>query len=259
MVVPTRGRVVEHRALGRGGYYLLLEAPQVAATAQPGQFVHLRVSETYDPLLRRPFSLHEVDRAAGRIAVLYRVRGRGTSGLANRQPGEYLDLLGPLGRGFPTPQAGTSALLVGGGTGVAPLYFLATELKRWGVGAHLLLGAATADELWRLSAFEGLGLPLEVATEDGSLGMRGRVTDLLPDRLGSSPTQVFAAGPWPMLRRVADWAAEAGIPAFVSLEQVMACGTGLCLGCAVPVVGGYVRACSEGPVFAAEEVLWDEA
>jgi dihydroorotate dehydrogenase electron transfer subunit len=148
--------------------------------------------------------------------------------------------------------------LVGGGTGVAPLYFLAAELRRRGCDARLLLGAATAAELWRLPAFEGLGLPLEVTTEDGTLGIPGRVTDLLPEAVGPSPLRAFAAGPWPMLRRLAEWATKLRVPAFVSLEQAMACGTGLCLGCAVPVAGGYARVCTEGPVFAAEEVIWGD-
>ncbi|MCR4419983.1 MAG: dihydroorotate dehydrogenase electron transfer subunit [Clostridia bacterium] len=257
MTGPTRATVVDQEDLGAGGRHLILESPEIAANAQPGQFVHLRVGEGYDPLLPRPFSLHEADRRAGRIGLLYRVKGRGTAWLAGRRPGDRLEILGPLGKGFPLPQGGVSALLVGGGTGVAPLFFLARELSRRGHRLRFLMGAATAAELWRLSALRELVPDLAVTTEDGSLGIRGRVTDLLPGHIGGQLLQVYAAGPNLMLRAVAEWSRRVGAPAWVSLEQIMACGVGLCRGCVVPVAEGYARVCTEGPVMPAERVVWD--
>jgi len=258
---PAKVPVVRQQDLGGGVYYLVLAAPAVAAAAAAGQFVHVRTGEGYDPLLRRPFSLHEVDRVGGTIALLYKVRGRGTAWLAARRPGDLVDVLGPLGRGFPWPSRPGPCLLVGGGLGTAPLFFLAAELSRSGREVTLLAGAASAAGLYRLDALEIPGVKLAVATEDGSHGYRGLATELLAEYLhgAGAIAALYACGPWAMLARVAELGQFHGLPTFVSLEQVMACGTGLCLGCAVPVRGGYARACTDGPVLAAEEVRWDGA
>jgi dihydroorotate dehydrogenase electron transfer subunit len=227
--------------------------------AAPGQFLQVRIGEGHDPLLRRPFSVHEVDRRKGLASLLFQVRGRGTVWLAARQPGEALDVMGPLGRGFPQPLPEVTNVLVAGGIGVAPLFFLAQELASAGRRVVFLFGAASRDKLWRLVALQQLGLELAVATEDGSLGYRGLVTGLLQNYLAekTGSTVVYACGPREMLREVARLGRESGLPVFVCLEQVMACGIGVCLGCAVPTRHGYVRVCKEGPVMAAEEVRWD--
>lgn len=259
MAGPDKVPVVHQEDLGAGVYYLVLEAPAAAAAAVPGQFLHVRVGEGYDPLLRRPFSLHEVDRLSGTVGLLYKVRGRGTAWLSARRPGDLLDVLGPLGSGFPPPPGTGSCVLVGGGLGTAPLFFLAAELRRKGWKIVFLAGAASAAGLYRLEVLETLGLELAVATEDGSRGYRGLVTELLAAylRQRGAPAALYACGPWEMLCRAAKLGKDHGIPTFVSLEQIMGCGTGLCLGCAVPVRGGYARACTEGPVMPAEKVVWD--
>jgi len=193
---------------------------------------------------------------AAALEVLYKVTGRGTALLADARAGERVRIVGPLGRGFPPPEAGAEAWLVGGGTGVASLF----ELARRAAGrarVRVLLGARSADDLMGRGDFERLGAGLDLATEDGSAGRRGLVTELLERSLHADAV-VYACGPTPMLRRAAALARAAGARAFVSLENTMACGFGVCLGCAVPcAAGGYALVCRAGPVFAADDVAWE--
>ena len=236
---------------------LTLHCPRIAAAAKPGQFVMVRAGATLDPLLRRPFSIHKVS-AGGSLAILFKVIGKGTRLLATAAPGDELEVLGPLGRGFVPDPAGPHCL-IGGGMGIAPLYFLAQHLLAAG-GSHanppVLLGAQTQAELLLLAQeFSELGYPVLTATDDGSLGHQGFVTDLL-DRLLTEVRQVYVCGPMPMMRTVAAKCQNAGVACQVSLETHMACGLGACLGCAFPVSGGYRHVCKDGPVFPAAEVLW---
>ncbi|WP_309474795.1 dihydroorotate dehydrogenase electron transfer subunit [Dissulfurirhabdus thermomarina] len=265
MAAPARfdldAPVLDHRPVAPGIHELTVEAPGVAAAARPGQFCMLApaAADARDPLLRRPLSIHRVA-DGGRVVFLYRVVGRGTALLAARRPGDLVRVLGPLGRGF-TPGAGP-AVLVGGGMGIAPLLFLAERLPA-GHGHAVVLGARTAAELPGLDRFEAAGHRLLVATEDGSLGEKGLVTGilegLLEEAAGGDGPALFACGPWPMLRAVREAAAAKRLPLQVSLETRMACGVGLCLGCAVPRPSGegYHHVCREGPVFDAEAVSWE--
>jgi dihydroorotate dehydrogenase electron transfer subunit len=237
---------------------LTLLCPRIAAIAKPGQFVMVRAGETLDPLLRRPFSIHKVA-ADGTLAILFKVIGKGTRLLATAAPGDKLDVIGPLGRGFIPDPAGPHCL-IGGGMGIAPLYFLAQQLLASGTShanPPVLLGAQTQAELLLLAQeFTELGYPVLTATDDGSLGHQGFVTDLL-DRLLIEVRQVYVCGPMPMMRTVAAKCQNAGVACQVSLETHMACGLGACLGCAFPASnGGYRHVCKDGPVFPAEEVLW---
>ena len=237
---------------------LTLRCPRIAATAKPGQFVMVRAGETLDPLLRRPFSIHKVT-AEGTLAILFKVIGKGTRLLATAPPGSSLDVIGPLGQGFIADPAGPHCL-IGGGMGIAPLYFLAHHLLT-AAGNHanppVLLGAQTQAELLLLAQeFTELGYPVLTATDDGSLGHQGFVTDLL-DALLTGVSQVYVCGPMPMMRTVAAKCRNAGVACQVSLESHMACGLGACLGCTFPARGGgYRHVCKDGPVFPAEEVLW---
>ena len=237
---------------------LTLRCPRIAATAQPGQFVMVRAGETLDPLLRRPFSIHRLT-ADGSLAILFKVLGKGTRLLATALPGSTLDVIGPLGHGFVPDLIGPHCL-IGGGMGIAPLYFLAQYLLKNG-GSHanppVLLGAQTQAELLLLAQeFTDLGYPVLTATDDGSLGHQGLVTDLL-DTILPQIRQVYVCGPMPMMRTVAAKCKAAGVACQVSLESHMACGLGACLGCTVAAAkGGYRHVCKDGPVFAAEEVLW---
>lgn len=238
-------------------FRLTVHAPRIADAAVAGQFAMIRVQDAFDPLLRRPFSIHKT--GDGTVSFLFKVVGKGTAMLAGLNPGTELDLIGPLGRGFTLSSSG-SFCMIGGGMGIAPLYFLAQqhlEVDRAYDNPPVLLGAQTQKELLRLAEeFVELGYPVHTATDDGSLGHHGFVTELLDDIL-SRVRQVYVCGPMPMMRIVAGKCLEAGVSCQVSLETHMACGLGACLGCTFPAAaGGYKHVCSEGPVFSAEEVLW---
>jgi dihydroorotate dehydrogenase electron transfer subunit len=296
---PTRGlaAVVERVPAGACGYHrLTLHFPMIAAVAEPGQFVHVLAPPPRkpagvpgQPFLRRPISLHDVDPAAGTIDLLFKVKGAGTRGLSEVSPGDALDLIGPLGRGFP-PSLAPRSIVVGGGAGVAPLLLLVRRLAsgssglggRSRSGLSVLLGLAGEADLDLVAPFRPFvdSGALVVATEDGAPGtVQGLVTDLLEATLrekaerdpgGATPPGgpvIYACGPHPMLasvhRLAVTWAAEA----WVSLEDRLACGVGACRGCAVAVrrlspeegvAGGpiYRRVCVDGPVFSSGEVDW---
>ncbi len=245
--------------------------------AIPGQFVMVGAGATAsvprrDPLLPRPMAVYrQFEEAAGleagerAVELLYRVVGRGTTLLSEATPGETVSIVGPLGEGFPTDSGADAgeALLVGGGTGIASLYELARALARGGRKTTVLLGARSAPDLIGRDDFASLageGVELVCTTEDGSRGRSGRVTEPLAERLvvvATKPT-VFAVGPTPMMRACAALAAEHDAPCLVSLENPMACGFGVCLGCAAPrAEGGFSLVCRAGPVFDAREIAWE--
>ncbi|MBO8168144.1 MAG: dihydroorotate dehydrogenase electron transfer subunit [Thermoanaerobacteraceae bacterium] len=245
-----------------GRYYLLtLAAPLVARSVKPGQFVQLKVSAQLDPLLRRPFSIHDWCDAQGNVEILFQVRGKGTRLLADRKQGDYLDMLGPLGNGFSIPRAPGKALLIGGGIGAAPLWGLAKSLHARNWQVTVLLGGAGEQFLVRPEEFSRWGRTI-ITTDDGSRGISGRVTEALPLVAAQEFDQIYACGPKPMLAAIYDWARITGLPLQVSLDEVMACGMGVCLGCAHPVRKGketvYAKVCSQGPVFDAREVVWHD-
>ncbi len=229
---------------------------------EPGQFVMLSPgargsAPRRDPLLPRPMAVYrECDGAE--IEILFKVHGRGTALLADARPGQTVGVVGPLGAPFPDPAGHGPALLVAGGTGIASVYELARRLSERGVPTRVLLGARSAGDLMGEADFAALGAALEIATEDGSRGRRGLVTELLRDALGESDgASVYACGPTRMMEAAAGLATAAGGPCFVSLENPMACGFGVCLGCAAPLVGGgFALVCRDGPVLPAERVAW---
>ena len=239
---------------------LTMLAPEIAAAARPGQFVMLRAAALSDPLLRRPFSIHQVT-ASGWVQILFKVVGKGTALLARLAPGMKVDILGPLGNRFDLQRQGKYCL-VGGGMGIAPLYFLARELQRSNPPEAVvpLLGARTGSELQPLADdFTALGLEPLLATDDGSLGHHGLVIDLLANLSQEEPWRVYCCGPYPMMRAVVRFCREKGISCQVSLETMMACGVSACLGCAIPAAdlsGPYKHVCKDGPVFDAEAIAW---
>jgi dihydroorotate dehydrogenase electron transfer subunit len=248
--------VVSNERLATGVGLLTLRSPRIAAAVQPGQFVHVKVDAGRSFILRRPFSVH---RAAGDgLQILFQVLGAGTRALADKERGDVLDLIGPLGHGWEVPDGAAHALLVAGGLGVAPLGMLAERLGELGVATTVALGAPTAQRLLARDLFGEVARRVEVCTDDGSRGERGFVT-LLTQRLLAEdrPDVVYVCGPQVMARAVAAQAAEAGAACQVSLERLMACGIGACLSCVVTTVHGQKRACCDGPVFDAEEVVWD--
>jgi dihydroorotate dehydrogenase electron transfer subunit len=254
------------------GYKLCLEIPDWPGST-PGQFVMLGAGAEagvprWDPLLPRPMAVYrdpgrgvdEADAESPCIELLFRVTGRGTTLLSEAQPGQQLSVVGPLGRGFPVAAGGAPALLVGGGTGIASLYQLAAALEAVGRPVTVFLGARSDPDLIGRSDFESLAVELVCVTEDGSRGVAGIVTEPLAARLHEAPegTTVFACGPTPMMRAAADLASAQGMRTLVSLENPMACGFGVCLGCATPRrAGGYALVCRQGPVFDADEIAWE--
>lgn len=232
---------------------------------QPGQFVMLAPgaeasAPRYDPLLPRPMAIFSSEGTAAqqRIAVLYKVEGRGTELLAAARPGEHVRLVGPLGRGFEAPPEGQHAILVGGGTGTASLFALAREAAATGP-VTAILGARRADLLMAEADFAKLDLQLRIVTEDGSRGQRGLVTDVLRETMrgGSGLPILYACGPTAMMRACSELAAKASIRCRVALENRMACGFGVCLGCAVPMAqGGFSLVCQHGPVYDPSELDW---
>lgn len=257
----VQAEIVHQEALGPQIFRMTLRAPEIAAAARPGQFVMVRVAEGHDPLLRRPFSIHQTT-DAGLVRILYKVLGKGTAILADMTPGKHLNLVGPLGRGFDQSRA-ESVCLVGGGMGMAPLYFLAKDiLRRMRIPRPVvLLGARTAAEIVRLARdFADLGLEPHVATDDGTMGHHGTVVGLLPVHLDPGQQwSICTCGPHPMMKAVATTCRQHDWKCQVSLETMMACGISACLGCAVPaadLAGPYLHVCKDGPVFEAGEVAW---
>lgn len=258
--------VVAHEGDGEV-FKLTLKAPQIANMAAPGQFVMVKVGGV-DPLLRRPFSLCEIRPEAGEITLIYRVVGHGTRILAEAPVGARLLTMGPLGYSFPDPSVGSGELLlVGGGLGIPPMVAAAEVAVKAGRPVRAILGARSARYLAGAEELKALGVPVTLVTDDGSAGEKGVVTGPLAAVLAASggsaqasapaSAEVWACGPEGMLKAVAAVAAQQGAPCFLSVERHMACGFGACIGCTVPKASGdgFLKACQDGPVFLAEEVL----
>jgi dihydroorotate dehydrogenase electron transfer subunit len=270
--VEERASVLERSRIG--AYHLLtLVAPKIARTVQPGQFVEVAVGCDGAFLLRRPFSVHQTDRGRpGTIELAFEVLGAGTRALAAARRHDRLDVIGPLGRAFTVPAERTPCVLVGGGYGAAPLFFLAEQLRARRCRVDVVIGAATAGRLFRAMEAKRVSTSLTVTTDDGSAGSRGVVTDVLPRLMTRSKTRaLFACGPMPMLAAVSRVAAEAGVACEVAVEERMACGTGVCFTCVVPLRAApgkgaepegaahgtrMVRSCTDGPVFDGQAIAW---
>jgi dihydroorotate dehydrogenase electron transfer subunit len=236
---------------------LWAQAPEIADGARPGQYVMVRCGEGSDMPLRRPLSVHRTSREGG-MAFLFAVVGRGTEWLAQRKQGDSIDLFGPLGNGFDIAPSSKNLLLVAGGIGIAPLIALAESAVANVRSVTLLIGDKTADRIYpdRLLPSE---IKIVIATEDGSLGSRGMVTDLIPHFV-SGADQVFACGPIRMYRRMAEISAQWGdMPTQVLLEAVLGCGVGACLSCAVETGHGRKLVCKDGPVFDLSDIIWEKA
>ena len=267
--VDVRASVISNVRLSRDYNVLTLAAPEVGAITEPGQFVMLKTSEATDPMLRRPFSVFEVLRddigTVRAISIFNKRAGRTTGLLYGLEAGDEVSCLGPLGLPFNPPSSG-EAWMVAGGVGLAPFATLAEALVALDVPTTLFYGARTGEELYYLEFFDRLGVGLVLSTEDGSIGVRGRVTLPLEESLGAlaAPGQVtlYACGPEPMLAAVALLAVRYGQPSEVSMERTMGCGLGGCYSCVVPIRHAdgqtrYVRSCIGGPVFDGATVVWE--
>jgi dihydroorotate dehydrogenase electron transfer subunit len=258
-MIQTRVKIIYNKRI-KGNYWkCIFNAPKIVKGALPGQFVNIKVADSLEPLLRRPFS---IERTSGsKIEILYEVLGKGTQVLSRRQSGEFLNVIGPLGNGFdyrPSTVAHRRPILIAGGMGVAPLAFLAEKLTK--LETLVLIGAKTNSQILCEKEFKDLGCNVKIATDDGSRGFKGKVTELLKRVLRTADNKqqitIYACGPRPMLKEISCLSKQYSIPAQVSLEEHMACGIGACFGCAVNTIDGYKRACKDGPVFKAEEITW---
>ncbi len=270
-IADVTARVLANTHLSDDYNVLALAAPEIAAGARPGQFVMLKPRPGHDPLLRRPFSIFEILRDAQGLptglTILNKRAGRTTGLLAGIAPGESVACLGPLGRPFEVVDPPTEAWMVAGGVGLAPFATLADALIACGTAVTLFYGARRDADLHCAGTFERRGVKIVFSTEDGSRGDRGLVTVPLAralERRGGIAVHLYACGPTPMMRAVAALAGRHGCRCDVSLEQVMGCGLGGCYSCVVRVretPGGtphFVRSCSDGPIFDAARIVWEE-
>lgn len=258
-MIQDRVEVVSNKVVGEGYYRMALRSHRIVKEARPGQFVHIRVRDEAYPLLRRPISIHSLDDNET-FSLLFEVKGEGTDVLSRTRPGHSLDVIGPLGAGFMYADGIKRLILVGGGIGIAPLLFAAQTGIRRKLEVIVLIGAKTRDYLLCVADFKNLGCEIETITDDGSSGLEGYVTDLVEEAIvghGKGPATVMACGPRPMLRRTAVAAGLYDVSCQVSLEEAFACGVGSCLGCTVMTTDGYKRVCADGPVFSAEDVVWE--
>jgi len=236
----------------------------IARHAHPGQFVNLKISDGLVPLLRKPFSVCRRNAAGGWFEILWKIVGAGTRMMSKYRRGDSVNVLGPLGKGFFLPAGTERAILVGGGLGVAPLPFLCEELLQAGVQAEVFLGTRGQNELCMVDFFEAAGAQVVIATEDGSSGCRGKVTEPLLEEIRRSrnlaSTYLFSCGPTAFLKAMIDITETFAVGGQVSLETMMGCGFGICVGCPVqrkkrrPDEARFQLTCIDGPVFDAREV-----
>ena len=238
--------IVENRPLTGSVYQMTLKG-DTSAISHPGQFVELSLEGFF---LRRPISVCNYDE--GTLTLIYKVVGKGTAQMANLTQGTKLSALTGLGNGFNDAVECSSALLVGGGVGVPPLYRLARNLIAQGKSVTVVLGFNTASEVFYQSEFEALGAKVIIATADGSAGCKGFVTDAIAQN-NIEAEYFYSCGPLPMLRALTT---ALDIPGEISLEERMGCGFGICMGCSIQTASGPKRVCKEGPVFKKEEILW---
>jgi dihydroorotate dehydrogenase electron transfer subunit len=279
MPIDVAARVIANRSLSSDYNVLALDAPAIAREAAPGQFVMVKPGAGFDPLLRRPFSVFEVLRdgsgAPTGITILSKQIGPSTRLIYGARPDQTIDCLGPLGRPFTVVDPPTQGWMIAGGVGLAPFVTLAAALQARGTPATLFYGARRAEELYCVELFEALGATIVLSTEDGSRGIRGRVTVPLAEALErrplGNPVKLYVCGPTPMMRACAQLANKHGRACDVSLEQVMGCGLGGCYSCVVLAHGAgpstglgaggskphHTRTCIDGPVFDAQRIVWD--
>jgi len=247
--------IISNSEVMPGTHLIWLECPEIASTAQPGQFVMVRCGE--DSVLRRPLSIHQLIDTT-KLALLFTVVGKGTRWLSQGKAGDNIDLLGPLGNGYSIHPTSHNLLLVAGGIGIAPLCFLAQEALNQGRSVTLLLGAPNATHLYPRQLLSPEA-ELVIATEDGTEGKKGMITELLPHFIDRAD-QIFACGPTSMYRTMAAQNQQLleARSVQVSLEVRMGCGRGVCYGCTLKTKSGLKQVCQDGPVFDLRDILWDE-
>lgn len=253
MIIQDRMKVISQRQIAHHIFEMTLSGNLVGEISSPGQFVHIRVADSFEPLLRRPISIASINTEADEMTIIYRAEGRGTTLLSQKRAGDEVDVLGPLGNGFPVEEtaAGETAVLVGGGIGVPPLYELSKQLTAKGVTCIHVLGFQSENVVFYEEEFTKLG-ETYIVTVDGTLGTAGFVTNVL-EKLDKDFATYYSCGPLPMLNAVQQM--YEGKKGFLSFEQRMGCGIGACFACICQTTDkmdkAYIKVCSDGPVFPA--------
>ncbi|MBI4309861.1 MAG: dihydroorotate dehydrogenase electron transfer subunit [Candidatus Omnitrophica bacterium] len=249
-------KVISNEQLCPQFWRLVFDAPQLAKEVRPGQFVHIRTNEQgLEPFFRRPFSVYRVQRY---VEIFYEAVGPGTRLLSRKQKGDTLDVLGPLGTPFALPPQGTrQVVMIAGGIGVAPMLILCDVLKNKKYELVLLYGGRTRGHVYPMKEFKDNGVKVHVATDDGSLGHKGRVSGLF-DKIALDPqtTFIYTCGPHAMMGAVQEFAARHRLPGQAACEEIMACALGACLGCSILTKNGYKTVCYNGPAFDLDEVVF---
>jgi len=261
-----KAKILSNKKVSHAYYNMSLDAPYIARAAKPGQFVQIKCSDSMEPLLRRPFSIHRLKAKGSRlegIEILYEVVVKGTKSLSKKREGEFLDVMGPLGSGFSLHRPLSlepRAIIIAGGIGAAPLVYLAEELKKNKIKTIVLIGAKTKGFILCEKDFKKVTSEVYVSTDDGTYGCKGFVSKLFRKILKTTEskfeTVVYVCGPAGMLRCIADICRERNFECQESMEEKMACGIGACLGCVVETKSGNKLVCKDGPVFDAKELIW---
>lgn len=239
-------------------FELTLKPENTSIKPQPGQFLTIRVNSGTSPLLRRPFAFSDFDYVNEQFSIIYQQRGNATEMLSGKQIGDRVDCIGPMGNRFPLPFPDVTAVLVAGGIGIGPIQHLCTELNRLTIPFKFIFGSRNKNTIPQNTIFAKLN-PI-ICTDDGSYGFKGTTTDYLRSISIPKKFALYCCGPHPMLKACYSIAKESSSPCWVSVEQVMACGVGACMGCVVKIRSPqkYARACKEGPVFNGDELDWEE-
>ncbi|MEF9841664.1 MAG: dihydroorotate dehydrogenase electron transfer subunit [Raoultibacter sp.] len=257
-LVNEVGTILSNECVGPNLYLINVMLPDIASRIKPGQFVQVKLPGMEGHILRRPFSIYDVSERDGSAEILYQEVGFGTAHLHTLEAGQSLEAIGPVGQGWSVPADAKRIMLVAGGVGAAPLFMLAKQQRAAGVQVDMVLGAQTLDALVTRERYDALCKDsLQCATDDGSFGHAGFCTGLVESNIGEHLYDYLACcGPEPLMKIVAKRAVVDGIFCQISLERRMACGVGACLSCVVDTRTGKKRACVDGPIFDAEEVMW---
>ena len=261
MFKDANARIIHKESWG-DYFQFSLASPEIAPKAQPGQFIMVRTSQEYYPLLRRPFSIFDADKT--HLDIFFQEVGIGTHLLGKMEPEDVLDIIGPLGKGFTVKEEnrGKSVALVGGGRGIAPLFFLAQRLRAQGIEAKFYYGGKSSTDLPLKTRIDENKFAVSCSTEDGSSGFKGLITEVFESELDAlRPVVIYACGPDAMLQGIAQTANERNIPAELSLESLMGCGFGACWGCVKKIKKenetSWTKICEEGPVLAGDKIVWE--
>jgi dihydroorotate dehydrogenase electron transfer subunit len=249
-------KVVSNQKLCPRFYCLSIDAKPILKKILPGQFIHIRTQDGFEPFFRRPFSVY---RAQKTVDIFYEVVGPGTALLAAKKKGDDIDVLGPVGTPFTLPSKEIKqVVMIAGGIGIAPFLILSDVLKKKKIERILLYGGRTKDHVYPMKEFKQNGVKTHVSTDDGSVGVKGRVTELFSKiKCDPKTTMLYTCGPHVMMKAVQDFARQKNLKGEAACEEVMACALGACLGCSIKTTSGFKTVCYDGPVFDLQEVLFE--